>query len=63
MIQLTRLNSSPVVLNHDLIKFVEARPDTTITMLNDEKVVVMEPVDVVVDRVIEFQRRVRLFKE
>jgi len=63
MIRVTRLNQSPFVLNHGLIKFVEARPDTTITLVNDEKVVVQEPLDEVIDRVIDFERRVRMFKD
>ncbi|MGH2628219.1 MAG: flagellar FlbD family protein [Anaerolineales bacterium] len=63
MIKLTRLNQSGFVLNHALIKFLESRPDTTITLLNDEKVVVKEPLDEVIDRVVEYERRVRMFKE
>ncbi len=63
MIKVTRLNSIEFVLNHSLIKFVESKPDTTITLMNDEKVVVQEPVDEVIDRVIEYERRLRLFKE
>ena len=63
MIKVTRLNSAGFVLNHGLIKFVEARPDTTITLINDEKVVVKEPVEEVIDRVVEYERRVRLFKD
>ena len=62
MIKVTRLNSIPFVLNHALIKFVEAKPDTTITLVNDEKVIVQEPVDQLIDRVIEYERRVRIFK-
>ena len=63
MIKVTRLNHSGFVLNHSLIKFVESRPDTTITLVNDEKLVVEEPVDEVIDRVIDYERRVRMFKE
>jgi flagellar protein FlbD len=63
LIKVTRLNSAGFLLNHALIKFVEARPDTTITLTNDEKVVVQEPVDAVIEKVIEYERRVRLFKD
>ena len=63
VINVTRFNSDPFILNHALIKFIESKPDTTITLVNDEKVVVREPVDVLIDRVIEYERRVRLFKE
>ena len=63
MIKVTRLNQRGFLLNHALIKFVESRPDTTITLVNDEKIVVREPVETLIDRVIEFERQVRLFKE
>ena len=42
MIQLTRLNNHPLVVNSDLIKFVEQAPDTVITLLSGEKIVVRE---------------------
>jgi flagellar protein FlbD len=57
MIQLTRLNNSKVSVNSDLIKWVEQNPDTVITLLNGEKLLVQETVDQVVDRVIEFRRQ------
>jgi flagellar protein FlbD len=57
MIQLTRLNNSKVSINSDLIKWVEQNPDTVITLLNGEKLLVQETVEQVVDRVIEFRRQ------
>jgi len=63
VIKVTRLNSMGFVINHGLIKFIESRPDTTITLTNDEKVVVQESIETVIDRVIEYERRVRVFKE
>ncbi len=42
MIQLTRLNNHPLVVNSDLIKFVEQAPDTVITLVNGDKIVVRE---------------------
>ena len=58
MIQLTRLNNSTITINSDLIKFVEQSPDTVITLLNGEKILVRETVGQILDRVIEFRRRV-----
>ncbi|MFY9645024.1 MAG: flagellar FlbD family protein [Terriglobales bacterium] len=58
MIQLTRLNNHALVVNSDLIKFVEQAPDTVITLLNGEKIVVRESAQNVLDRVIEFRRSV-----
>jgi flagellar protein FlbD len=58
MILLTRLNNSTLTLNSDLIKFVEQSPDTVITLINGEKLLVQEPVDEILKRVIEFRKRV-----
>lgn len=58
MIRLTRLNNQPLTVNSDLIKFVEQSPDTLITLLNGEKIVVRESVDDVLARVVEFRRSV-----
>ena len=59
MIQLTRLNGDEFVLNAELIRFVERRPDTYITLTTDERVVVRETMQEVVDRSIEYARRIR----
>jgi flagellar protein FlbD len=56
MIQLTRLNHSRVMINSDLIKFVEQSPDTVITLLNGEKILVQETVPQIIQQVIEFRR-------
>jgi len=58
MIQLTRLNNSAITINSDLIKSAEASPDTVITLLNGEKIIVQETVSELVTRVVEFRRRV-----
>ncbi len=58
MIQLTRLNSHPLVINSDLIKFVEQSPDTVITLVNGEKIVVRENAQDVLERVVQFRRSV-----
>lgn len=58
MITLTRLNNTPLVINPDLIIFMEETPDTIITMANGEKIAVQEKVGEIIRRVIEFRRRV-----
>jgi flagellar protein FlbD len=58
MIQLTRLNNKPLLVNSDLIKFVEQSPDTLVTLITGEKIVVLERCEEVVARVIEFRRAV-----
>jgi flagellar protein FlbD len=57
MIHLTRLNNQPLVVNADLIKFIENAPDTVITLLTGEKLVVRESAQEVLDRIHEFHLR------
>ena len=61
MIPLSRLNGKPFVVNADLIKFVEATPDTVISLTTSEKIMVAEDVDTVVKRAIEYGRSLRAF--
>jgi flagellar protein FlbD len=56
------LNSRPFVLNCDLIKFIEETPDTMITLINNEKILVVETAEEIIEKVIEFGRRKRIFK-
>ena len=56
MIQLTRMNHNPVVINAHVIVYVEATPDTLLTLSNGDRVHVRESVDEVVERVREYHR-------
>jgi flagellar protein FlbD len=58
MIHLTRLNNQNLTVNSDLIKFVEQSPDTLITLLTGEKIVVRETVKEVLARIVEFRRSI-----
>ncbi len=55
MIQLTRLNNQALVVNCDLIKFVEKSPDTVLTLVTGEKLVVRESVEELLERVVRFR--------
>lgn len=59
MIALTRLNGSRFVLNADLIRTIEEKPDTVITLVTGDHVVVREREREVVGRVIEYGRLLR----
>ncbi len=59
MITVTRLNGEQLVLNADLIKLIEQRPDTIITLVNGDHVVVREQSAEIVERVVEYGRRLR----
>ncbi len=58
MIRVTRLNNMSFVVNSDLIKFVEEAPDTLITLVNGEKIIVRERAQDIVERVVRFRREV-----
>lgn len=58
MIRLTRLNHAPMVLNSDLIEHIDVTPDTVITLTNGQILRVLESADEVVERSVEFRRRV-----
>jgi flagellar protein FlbD len=57
MIELTRLNGTPIVLNSDLIKTAESSPDTMLTLINGEKLIVREPCAEVTERVLAYRAR------
>ena len=61
MIQLTRLNDRAFVLNAEQIKTIESTPDTLITLLNGDQILVKEPLEDVVRRAIDFGRSIRTF--
>lgn len=56
MIKLTRLGGEPFILNAELIQYVEARPDTFVTITTGERVVVEESTDEVLRRAVEYQQ-------
>jgi flagellar protein FlbD len=58
MIQLTRLNGSPLAVNCDLIKYAESAPDTVLTLITGEKLIVLEPCSEVSQLTLEFRAAV-----
>ena len=58
MILLTRLNNRPLVVNSDMIKFIENTPDTVLTLVSGEKIVVLESVAEVMDAIMSFRTRI-----
>ncbi len=63
MIELSHLGGEPFVLNADLIRYVEARPDTFITLVGGERLVVGESMDEVVRRAVHYQQLKHLMPE
>jgi len=55
MIELTRLNGNRLAVNSDLIQFAEAAPDTLLTMVTGEKLLVAESLTEVAERMVAYQ--------
>jgi flagellar protein FlbD len=58
MILLTRLNNKTLLVNSDMIKFIENTPDTVLTLVTGEKVVVLESVADVLEKIVSFRRQI-----
>ena len=63
MIKLTQLGGEPFVLNADLIRYVESCPDTYITLVSGDRIVVKETMDEAVERSLKYQQSKRLIPE
>lgn len=57
MIYVTRLNGKVFALNPDLIELMEETPDTVITLTGGNKYVVSDPIEILIERIVEFRRR------
>lgn len=57
MIKLTRLDGEAFVLNAELIRYVERRPDTFITLTSGDRIVVSETMDDVIERAVLYQQQ------
>lgn len=62
VIKVKRLNGKEFVVNSDLIQFVEETPDTVITLTTGQKIVVVESVDQIIDKVITYKSKVIEYK-
>jgi flagellar protein FlbD len=60
MINVTRLNGSELVVNAELIEFIERTPETVLSMRDGRKVTVKESVEDVLNRIVSFRRSLGL---
>jgi len=56
VITLSRLNGSTVAINPDLITWIDVTPDTTVSLLTRDVIVVRESLDEVITRIIAFRK-------
>lgn len=57
MIFVHRLNGKQFVVNCELIKFIESTPDTLITLLSGEKLMVKETLEEVLTATMDYRKR------
>ena len=58
MLELTKLNGQKVVINCELIEYIDANPDTTINLTTNNRFVVKESVKEVIEKVINFKKEI-----
>ena len=58
MIRLTRLNRTEAILNSDLIEHIEMGADTVVTLTNGSSFVVQENPEQILDKIVDFKRRI-----
>jgi len=56
MIKLNRLDGEPFILNAELIRYIESRPDTFVSLTTGERLVVKQSMDEVLALALEYQR-------
>ena len=59
MIELTKLQNQKIVVNAELIEFIESTPDTMITTTSGKKLIVKESIEEVIEKVVRYRRRSR----
>ena len=59
MITVTRLNGKPIIVNADQIRSIEENPDSTIALMNGDRIIVQENMAEIVSRVVEYGRSLR----
>jgi len=58
MITVTKLNDRDIVVNCDLIEQIESVPDTTLTMTTGRKIIVLDQVDTILDKIVAYKGRI-----
>ena len=58
MICVTRLNGKEYVVNSDLIECMESTPDTIITLTTGKKIIALESIDEIINKVIKYRQKV-----
>jgi flagellar protein FlbD len=58
MIPVTRLDGASMLLNADLIEWIEQTPDTVVGLVNGERFLVRETPDELVRQIVDYKRSI-----
>lgn len=58
MIRLNRLNNTEIVVNAELIEYMEETPDLVITLTSGRRIVVVQSLSEVIDRIISYKAKI-----
>ena len=58
VISLRRLNNQPIMVNADLIESLESTPDTVVTLVSGNKLIVRDTMDEIRDRIVDYKRKI-----
>ncbi|MBN2552932.1 MAG: flagellar FlbD family protein [Spirochaetales bacterium] len=62
MIEVTRLDGRTYYVNPHQIEYIEANPDTTMVMLSGKRLVVREPYEQILQRIVSYRKLIGAFK-
>jgi flagellar protein FlbD len=58
VIPLRRLNNQPIIVNCDLIESIESTPDSVVTLVSGNKLIVRDTLDEIRKKVVDFKREI-----
>lgn len=63
MVEVTLLSGKTMWISPHQMETAEARPDTTITMISGKRIVILEDIPTLVDRIVAYRRRIGCFPD
>ena len=58
MIKLKKINGEEIVVNASLIESIQSTPDTVLTLTSNKKILLMDEVDEVIEKIITYYQRI-----
>lgn len=60
MIEVERINGQKMMINPDLVKFIEVTPDTVVTFTDGEKIILRTKPQEIIDRIVQYKKNFSL---